>query len=398
MTAPPKPRVLCVDDEPHVLEGLVANLRRRYRVETAPSGNDGLLRIEAATEPFAAIVSDMRMPRMDGATFLAEARKRQPDTTRVLLTGHADLTAAVAAVNDGGVFRFLTKPCPPDQLLRAVSDACRQFQLRRAEKELLEETLKGTVAVLSEIISLAAPLAYGRTNRIRRSVRWTVDGLGLRDRWMYELAAMLSQIGLVGVPESLIAKVTSGAGATDNERAQFAKHAEVASRMLARIPRLDVVSAMVGGQCVDTTLQDAAQAVELGDAGRLGAHILRVALDLDAAVQQGEEPLDALRGMRNRRNVYNPAVIEAMRRAVAEYGQPDQRVRIDELTEGMILLEPVRTRGGSVVVPEGYEVTKTVKASLLRFAMGRGLREPVMVQFPEGQRPQRKPVPDLVRS
>ncbi|MEO0605633.1 MAG: response regulator, partial [Myxococcota bacterium] len=157
-----KPLVLCVDDEPHVLEGLVANLRRRFAVKTATSGASGLQAIEDSEEDFACVVSDMRMPGMDGASFLAEVRQRAPDTTRLLLTGHANLESAVAAVNDGGIFRFLTKPCPPEQLLVAVGDACRQFQLRRAERELLEETLKGTVSVLSEVISLASPEAYGR--------------------------------------------------------------------------------------------------------------------------------------------------------------------------------------------------------------------------------------------
>ncbi|MEN0062861.1 MAG: response regulator [Myxococcota bacterium] len=378
-----KPRVLCVDDEPNVLEGLIANLRRRYRVQTATSGALGLQAIEDAEEPFEAVVSDMQMPGMDGAAFLSEVRRCSPDTTRILLTGHAELSAAVAAVNDGGVFRFLTKPCPPAQLIAAVGDACRQFQLRKAERELLEETLKGTVSVLSEVMSLAAPLAFGRANRIRRTVRWTVEMLGLEDAWQYELAAMLSQIGLVGVDESLIMKATGHEEVPTSEKQAFQEHAEVARRMLQRIPRLESIAAMVGGQCRDTTLQHAVKAVEQGDAEKLGAHILRAALDLDARMGQGEEPSSLLLRMRGERDVYNPTVVEAMRQAYEIHGHPDDRVRIDELKEGMILLEPVCTLGGSVVVPKGYEITKTVKASLVRFAAGRGLREPVMVQLPE---------------
>ncbi len=377
-----KPLVLCVDDEPHVLEGLVAILRRRFRVKTATGGGSGLEAIEAADEPFAAVVSDMRMPGMDGATFLAEVRKRVPDTTRLLLTGHANLGSAVAAVNDGGIFRFLTKPCPPESLLVAVDDACRQYQLRRAERELLEETLKGTVAVLSEVISLVSPVAYGRTNRIRRTVRWTVEMLGLSDPWSYEVAAMLSQIGIVGVDATLVGKVVRNEPTSVPERQAYSAHAEVARRMLQRIPRLETVAAMVGGQCRDASLQQSVRAVEQEDAATLGAHILRVALDLDARFQLGESPDAVLRHLRGLRDVYNPTVVEAMRQAIELHGHPDLRVRIDQLEDGMILLESVCTLGGSVVVPRGYEVTATVRASLMRFAAGRGLKEPVLVQMP----------------
>lgn len=386
MTIPTtKPRILCVDDEPNVLEGLVANLRRRYRVQTAANGPAGLEIIAQQTEPFAAVVSDMQMPGMDGATFLAQVRKVTPDTTRLLLTGHAELTAAVAAVNDGGVFRFLTKPCPPDQLLRAMADACRQYEMRRAEKILVEQTLKGTVSVLSEVMSLAAPLAFGRANRIRRTVRWTVEMLGLPDAWKYELAAMLSQIGLVGVEEELIERVVGNVEPDFGDKKAFEAHAEVARRMLQRIPRLETVAGMIALQCRDVSLQQAVRSVEQGDAQKLGGHILRAALDLDAQVQNGQDPLAVLLRMRTLRNVYNPTVVEAMRQAQERYGQPDQRVRIDELVTGMILLEPVCTLGGAVVVPKGYEVTRTVKASLVRFATGRGLREPILVQMPDNR-------------
>ena len=161
-----RPRILCVDDEPNVLEGLVAFLRRRYRVTTALNGAQGLVAIDE-NGPFDVVVSDMRMPGMDGAAFLGEVREISPDTTRILLTGHAEMASAIEAVNRGGVFRFLTKPCPPADLLRAVREACRVYQLRRAEQELLQETLRGSVGVLTEVMALAAPDLFGRADRGR---------------------------------------------------------------------------------------------------------------------------------------------------------------------------------------------------------------------------------------
>src|SRR5690606_18712073 len=99
------PRILCVDDEPNVLAGLERTLFDDYDVTTANSGVEAL-EILAEEEPFAIIISDMRMPNMDGATFLAEARKLEPDTVRMLLTGYSDVEAAISAINDGQIFRF----------------------------------------------------------------------------------------------------------------------------------------------------------------------------------------------------------------------------------------------------------------------------------------------------
>src|SRR3974390_429493 len=98
-------KVLCVDDEPHVLEGLSLQLGRRYEVLTAASGAKGL-ELLSRHENVATIISDMRMPRMDGAAFLARARLLAPHAARILLTGQTDLESAIAAVNEAQVLKF----------------------------------------------------------------------------------------------------------------------------------------------------------------------------------------------------------------------------------------------------------------------------------------------------
>src|SRR4051812_5630356 len=111
-------RVLCVDDEPNVLEGLTRVLHRKCILLTATSGREAMT-ILAGSAPIHVIVSDMRMPEMNGAKLLAECRRCSPDTVRLLLTGHADMQAAISAVNEGQVFRFLTKPCPAREFIEA---------------------------------------------------------------------------------------------------------------------------------------------------------------------------------------------------------------------------------------------------------------------------------------
>jgi DNA-binding NtrC family response regulator len=132
-------RVLCVDDEPNVLAAIERNLFGEFEVVVAKSGEAGLDAVRWG-EKFAVIVSDMRMPGMDGATFLAKAREISPDSVRILLTGQADVQSSIAAINKGAIFRYLCKPCPKDELIATLNDAVRQYRLIRAEKELLATT------------------------------------------------------------------------------------------------------------------------------------------------------------------------------------------------------------------------------------------------------------------
>jgi DNA-binding NtrC family response regulator len=113
------PCILCVDDEPRVTEGLALLLRRDYRAVTAAGGQAALEKIKEVGAP-AVILSDMRMPGMDGTSLLKAVKRLYPETTRILLTGEPGRDAAISAINEGQIFRFLTKPCAPDKVLAAI--------------------------------------------------------------------------------------------------------------------------------------------------------------------------------------------------------------------------------------------------------------------------------------
>ena len=168
-------RILCVDDEPKVLEGLERVMHRRCSLLTANSGEEAL-RLLSGPEPIDVIMSDMRMPRMNGAALLAECRKRSPDTVRLLLTGQTDLESAISAVNEGHVFRFLTKPCPPAVLVEALTAALEQHRLITSERVLLERTLVGSMRALTEVLSLVHP-EFGASARqhVRARAKFRVN-------------------------------------------------------------------------------------------------------------------------------------------------------------------------------------------------------------------------------
>ena len=163
---PPLPRVLLVDDEPAVLAGLRRQLRTEFDIRTAGSAAAGL-ELMASDGPFDVVVSDMRMPDMDGAAFLSRVRTIAPGATRVMLTGQASADTAMAAVNEGQIFRFLAKPCPAQAMRQCLRDAVSQHHRAAAERKLIDQSLgipaqRGPQAAPEAAAGVAAALAAGQ--------------------------------------------------------------------------------------------------------------------------------------------------------------------------------------------------------------------------------------------
>jgi CheY-like chemotaxis protein len=356
MAEQPKPRVLCVDDEPRVLEGIALGLRRRYEVETATGGVAGL-EILARDRSIAVVMSDMRMPGMDGAAFLKRAVEIAPDAVRILLTGQTELTSAISAVNEGKIFRFLTKPCPPAVLLPALEAAVEQHRLITSEKVLLEQTLRGCVKALSDVLALTSPAAFGRANRITRSVTDMATALALPDRWGVEVAAMVSQLGFVTLPAELAERVHHGRDLTAQETEQVSKLPYVAERILADIPRLDVVRKILTA-CVRPVPRLAAGADEKSVYLMKSSQMLRIAIDYDDLLARGNDPAMSVATLRGR-DGYNTEVLDALAATAASGTAVDEvhELPLSGLRQGMIVADDLQMTSGTLLVARGYEIT-----------------------------------------
>jgi DNA-binding NtrC family response regulator len=133
MSEPIQPRILLVDDDPHILSALQRQLSRQYRVTTATNAKEAMRNIFSG-EPYAVVVSDLRMPGMDGVSLLFLIRQAAPNTVRVLLTGYADVESAISAVNQGNVFRLLTKPCSSLTLMNVIRDSVELYRENKARE------------------------------------------------------------------------------------------------------------------------------------------------------------------------------------------------------------------------------------------------------------------------
>ncbi|HWQ09612.1 MAG TPA: response regulator, partial [Holophaga sp.] len=176
-------KILFVDDDPSILSAYTRNLRKRYQMTTAAGGEEALQLVQTQG-PFAVVVSDMRMPGMDGIELLTHVRNFQPDTIRIMLTGNADMGTAIEAVNQGNIFRFLTKPCEVADLSLALDAGIKQYQLVTAERELLEKTLKGSIDLLFELLSTLDPIAFGRAQVLGERARRIAAAMRMERPWI----------------------------------------------------------------------------------------------------------------------------------------------------------------------------------------------------------------------
>jgi len=368
-------RVLCVDDETNVLEGLERSLFESFDVLTAKSGADGLGLIRAEG-PFAAVVSDMRMPEMDGAAFLSAVKRNAPDTVRILLTGHADVDAAIAAVNRGNIYRFLCKPCPQDQLVDTLEEAIRLFRLVTAERDLLEKTLKGSVKVLTDVLSLAAPVAFSRAGPLKSYISHMVKYLELKGGWKFELAAMLSQIGCITLPTDTLDRVYAGREISESEQKMLEAHPETGYRLLSNIPRLEPIAEMIrrqddldaGGPCTEEV--------------KTGAMMLKAAQAVDLLVTQGQLVHVAARQLQSSEKYDQQLLIALEDYRRSEGSEVVKSLRFKELRTFMILAEDVRAANGYVIFKKDREINNALLEKLSNFAAGIGVIEPIRVKIP----------------
>jgi response regulator RpfG family c-di-GMP phosphodiesterase len=375
MLQPSRIPVLCVDDEPNVLEGLALTLHRHYAVSTATGGAAGL-EILQKNKAIAVVLSDMRMPGMDGAAFLRQARQVSPESVRLLLTGQADMTSAIAAVNEGQIFRFLTKPCPPQILLGALEAATQQHRLITAERVLIEQTLQGSIKMLTDVMSLASPSVFGRATRIKGHVHDLAEAAGLHPIWPIEMAAMLSQIGGITLSAATVEKLERGQPLSADEQLAVDRLPAIADSLLGNIPRLDDVRACLVHQTKRFESGGSRGSASFGEGAPVGARVLKIAIDFDALEVQGNGAGTALDIMRGRSGWYDPSLLSTFA-GLRGSGATQQEIReipLRQVTAGMTFADDVRTPTGALLLPRGYEVTEGLRERIRNFAVKGNVR------------------------
>lgn len=228
-------RVLLVDDDKNILAAYKRNLGNNFAVDIAENGEKGLAVLKEK-EPFAVVISDYRMPGMDGIQFLSLARRVAPRTVRIMLTGYADMEKVLGAVNEGNVFRFLTKPCPSNVLVGALEKAVEQYKLVAAERQQasdafrrakleesmkkmaeeklaqmenrLKNTIESTVQSMAVVIEKRDPYTANHQHRVAKIAVALAEEMGIGEdetKGLY-MASTVHDIGKIYVPAEILNK------------------------------------------------------------------------------------------------------------------------------------------------------------------------------------------------
>ena len=375
-------KILFVDDDPDTLDAYKRILSPEFKIDLADGAASGFAAVER-NGPYSVVISDMRMPVMTGAEFLGQVRQRASDTVRMLLTGDTDLGSAIEAVNQGNIFRFLTKPCKPEVLANAITAGITQYRLITGERELLERTLLGSIKVLTDVLSAASPEAFGRSTRIAHYVRHIIGKVKLPSPWCIEAAATLSQLGCITLEPETMQRAYAGVKLTPEEQARFDAHPQAAMELLKNIPRLESASWMIGQQLKrDIPKAENCPGYSSTELS-LAANILKLAVAFEELRFKSPSKSVALARLRDRSNEFEPSLVNTLRDLPADDADKQlSRVSTSRLRAGMILDQEIKNSQGALLVAKGQELTSALIMRLTNYSQVTAIDKEVMVFIP----------------
>lgn len=364
------PTVLCVDDDPAVLRAAQRVLSSRFAVTTAPGPAEALAIAQEATAPFAVVVADLQMPGLSGIALLQCIRQLAPQTVRVLLSGNADVRAAVDAVNTGEIYRFITKPYDPGHLVAMITEACTHHRMLAAATPGAEHDsdVAGYVTALNRMLEAVRPDARESAARIERRVREIVACCPVTAADALCAAAALSQIGAASLPAEIADRIYGGAILSPLDVARADGIPIASAEMLASVPALAPVREILYATAVrvPAALGDFAAADDAAagdsDAFDLSGRILSATVVADQCARQGMvNPAPAFDAP-----TIAPDVRERVRTILArdDEGARARTIPLAEVRAGMTLAADVLAPNGLLFAGRGQLVSAALVARL----------------------------------
>jgi len=415
-TAIAQPALLFVDDEENILNSLRRLFRPLgYKILTAGSGAEALVLLEH--ESVDLVISDMRMPQMDGAQLLEQVRAKWPDTLRILLTGYADIGSTIAAINKGEIYRYIAKPWEDNDILLVVRHALERkgLELEKRRLELLthrqNEELKDlnasletkvqdrtaelrqtmsfleqahselkksfitSVRIFSNLFELRAGRLAGHSRRVADLARSLAQQMGMSEAETQDVmfAGLLHDIGKIGLPDELLEKPF--ASLNSEERAQVMKHPLTGQVALMSLDRLKAAAELIGSHHERFDGLGYPNALS-GFNVPLGARILAVANEYDA-LQNGtllNQRLSASKAhefiVKGSGQRYDPAVVDAFNKilGVAEQrAEQVQEIRTIQLKSGMVLARDLTAPNGMLLLSRDHVLDASMITKLRQF-------------------------------
>ncbi len=365
-----KTKLLFVDDEESLLVFYRNVFAAESEVVTATSAAEAF-DILRQDDSFSVVTTDLNMPEIDGLDFLKKLKELSPHSVRMMLTGYASRDTAIAAVNEADVFKLLTKPISLSELKKAIRDAERKFEIDRAERVLLENTVNGSVSILVEVLAMANPVVFGRATERRRIATRICQALGITDTWEAETAALLGNIGMLSLPQDVMSRITQGDAPLESDMAHIHNQVDVGANLVRQVPRLDCVAEAIALQYknFDGSGYPEDQRIH-GTALPLGARILRLINEQQILLSQGHEGEQVLEMLRGNTRHFDGKVLAALETVNEEDEEHHTitNVSLDVLPEGAELAHDIYNIDDVLLVRAGVIVSDYLLQRLRNFA------------------------------
>lgn len=378
-------KILIVDDEPNVLVGYSRNMGDKFEITAVTSAEDAIKHLQSAS--FAVILSDLRMPMISGTELLKRSKEVSPDTVRMMISGNADLESAVEVVNTGSIFRILAKPCHHTVLAVALEDAIRQHQLITAERELLDQTLNGSIQVIVDILGMIDSAAFGKASLRREISKIVANNMGLQSVWDIEIAALLADIGRVTLPPEVMKKHKWREEMNAFEKDLWTQLPEMSSKLLSHIPRLEDVAKIVLYQNKNFNGSGFPSNEVAGELIPIGARILR-AINTFLDIKQEEISLQkVLEKLENDVAYLDSNVVQAIKNSIEQIKNisvpqvtaSSRQVMVKDLQPGQTLCSNVKATDGLVIMAAGQKLQPAHIQKIKNFANLMGIQQPIEV-------------------
>lgn len=377
--------ILFVDDEKDILESFERRLFKSYNVVTASSAMEGLKKIKQIPD-LCVVVSDMRMPEMDGVNFLKAVKTMRPQVVRIMLTGNTDQDTAIKAVNDGEIFRFLNKPCGSQKLTEVLNEACAIYDAKKIEKEILNTTVKGVVKVLCEILELSEPELWKRGVQSMRLVKEVASHFSDIDQWELEMAAVLSRVGTMVLPGETRQKYATQGALNHREKAGINRIPWHGYDLLRKIPRLQGIAKVILCQGLgpqDVGIRERKVGIE---SIPMSSRILKVCFEYYDYRQAGLADFEVIEKICTDSSndpevlkVFKEVITKQLKDSENESLGPGIGVKVEEVQPGVVFCEDVLTSDGKLVYQAKTVVSDTILERLKSYHEIMGIREPLKV-------------------
>lgn len=376
-------RILLVDDDYDIISAYKRNLRKDFIVKVATSGYEALQILKEEDE-FAAIVTDYKMQKMNGIELLENVWKINPDTIRIIITGHADLQTAIDSVNKGNIFRFLTKPIPSLEFINILKEAIEIFRLKKSEKELLNDTFKGVINVFIDLMQQVHPEAFNHIRRIRALGRDIADDLAYVSDWEYEISLLLSKIGFIMIPPDIVAKYFSSEKLDENDNKMLSPYPELGFTILNKIPRLENISKIIKYQNINYDGSNSGEDQISSENLPFASRVLKAVNDFDKYNLLLNDNQESLFKLQENSKHYDPKILASLSFVAINKKTQNPVVSIGfrELKIGMILIRDVKDIKGNLLLSKGTELTDMLLMRLYHASKVREIQEPLLVIEP----------------